>query len=104
MILFPNIASADSNGQHRARARLVALHGTPRPTSDVTALDIAAPDTADPDNADPDPTDPDDEDASPAAAREGRLVRRWVPASLRDARWEPGRPGALMLSLVAALA
>lgn len=28
----------------------------------------------------------------------------WVPASLRDARWDPGRPGALLLSLVAALA
>lgn len=34
----------------------------------------------------------------------GRLVQRWVPAPLRHARWEPGRPGALMLSLVAALA
>jgi competence protein ComEA len=39
-----------------------------------------------------------------AAARDGRLVRRWVPAQLQSARWEPGRPGALMLSLVAALA
>ncbi len=41
---------------------------------------------------------------SPATSRAGRLVRRWVPDPLRDARWEPGRPGALALSLVAALA
>lgn len=40
----------------------------------------------------------------PAPLRAGRLVRRWVPAPLREARWEPGRPGALMLSLVAAVA
>ncbi|MGH3817214.1 MAG: helix-hairpin-helix domain-containing protein [Pseudonocardiaceae bacterium] len=40
----------------------------------------------------------------PATSRGGRLIQRWVPGPLRDARWEPGRPGALMLSLVAALA
>ncbi len=40
----------------------------------------------------------------PSTSRGGRLVQRWVPAPLRDARWEPGRPGALLLSLVAALA
>ncbi len=39
-----------------------------------------------------------------ATSRGGRLIQRWVPAPLRDARWEPGRPGALILSLVAALA
>ncbi len=44
------------------------------------------------------------ETGSPAASGGGRLVRRWVPGPLRDARWEPGRPGALALSLVAALA
>jgi competence protein ComEA len=52
----------------------------------------------------PDQTYLDDETDSPAASRGGRLVRRWVPDALRDARWEPGRPGALALSLVAALA
>ncbi len=41
---------------------------------------------------------------SPATSRGGRLVRRWIPEQLREARWEPGRPGALALSLVAALA
>lgn len=46
----------------------------------------------------------DDETNSPAASGGGRLVRRWVPGPLQDARWEPGRPGALALSLVAALA
>ena len=45
-----------------------------------------------------------EETDSPAASGGGRLVRRWVPGPLRDARWEPGRPGALALSLVAALA
>lgn len=59
-------------------------------------------------------TDPADQDATHAAvgdavnllstSRGGRLVQRWVPAPLRDARWEPGRPAALLLSLVAALA
>ncbi len=36
--------------------------------------------------------------------RLGPLVHRWVPAPLTEARWDPGRPGALMLSLVTALA
>lgn len=40
----------------------------------------------------------------PTTSRAGRLVQRWVPGPLRKARWDPGRPGALLLSLVAALA
>lgn len=36
--------------------------------------------------------------------RVGRLVERWVPAGLRDARVDPGRPGALVLSAVALVA
>lgn len=36
--------------------------------------------------------------------RVGRLVRRFLPASVRDARWDPGRPGARALSAVAAVA
>ena len=56
----------------------------------------------------PHQTRPDDADdlptTSPTTSRGGRLVQRWVPGPLRDARWEPGRPGALILSLVAALA
>ncbi|MGB7796943.1 MAG: hypothetical protein WBL53_11910, partial [Pseudonocardiaceae bacterium] len=62
------------------RARLVGLRGAPSP-----------------------PAEPDD-DPLPSTSRGGRLVQRWVPAPLRDARWEPDRPGALLLSLVAALA
>ncbi|MGH4025132.1 MAG: helix-hairpin-helix domain-containing protein, partial [Pseudonocardiaceae bacterium] len=57
----------------------------------------------------PDPAElsgdrPDEPSGPVAPLRTGRLVRRWVPAPLREARWEPGRSGALMLSLVAALA
>ena len=52
----------------------------------------------------PDQTYRDDGIDSSAASGGGRLVRRWVPGPLRDARWEPERPGALALSLVAALA
>ncbi|MPZ66819.1 MAG: ComEA family DNA-binding protein [Pseudonocardiaceae bacterium] len=39
-----------------------------------------------------------------ARQRLGPLVHRWVPASLSEARWDPGRPGALLLSMVTALA
>lgn len=49
-------------------------------------------------------TRPDKGDNLPTTSRGGRLVQRWVPEPLRDARWEPGRPGALVLALVAALA
>jgi competence protein ComEA len=73
------------------RERLVGLCGAPGPPTD--------------------PADPDARHAAvvqavdlPGTSRGGRLVQRWVPASLRDARWEPGRPAALVLSLVAALA
>lgn len=31
-------------------------------------------------------------------------MHRWVPASLSEARWDPGRPGALLLAVVTALA
>jgi competence protein ComEA len=42
--------------------------------------------------------------SSGVRGRVGRLVRRWVPAGLRDARLDPGRPGALVLSIVALVA
>ncbi|MGH3938895.1 MAG: helix-hairpin-helix domain-containing protein [Pseudonocardiaceae bacterium] len=97
MALFRGIASTDSPPQHHVRARLVALRHAHDPT----------PDLIDPGAADPDSTGPDDDkDDVPATPPllQGRLVRWWIPRPLRDARWEPGRPGALMLSLVAALA
>lgn len=34
----------------------------------------------------------------------GRLAQRWVPESLRDSRVDPGRRGALLLTVVAAVA
>jgi len=34
----------------------------------------------------------------------GRLAQRWVPEPLRDSRLDPGRRGALLLTLVAAVA
>ena len=34
----------------------------------------------------------------------GRLAQRWVPESLRDSRIDPGKRGALLLTLVAAVA
>lgn len=53
-------------------------------------------------------TDPaDDNDAvrhRPRRIRLNRLVQTWVPEPLRDARVDPGRRGALVLLLVAALA
>ncbi|MGH3912664.1 MAG: ComEA family DNA-binding protein, partial [Pseudonocardiaceae bacterium] len=88
----------------RVRARLVALRHVPDPAPDITDPDLTGLDGTEPDTIDPDTTDPDDKDGSPAPQPEGRLVRWWIPGPLRDARWEPGRPGALMLSLVAALA
>jgi competence protein ComEA len=42
--------------------------------------------------------------SSGVRGRVGRLVRRWVPAGLRDARLDPGRPGALVRSIVALVA
>ncbi len=74
--------------------------GPPDPDDPVDghagAVDVAA--------DEPQPTFPRDRDDLPTSTRGGRLIQRWVPGPLRDARWEPGRPGALMLSLVAALA
>ncbi|MFN2497162.1 MAG: helix-hairpin-helix domain-containing protein [Pseudonocardiaceae bacterium] len=109
MVLFPSIESAASGDPTRVQARLVALRRAPDPGPDIAGPDPADPDPAGPDPAGPDPTgsDPtgsDMRDDPPSTRREGRLVRRWVPGPLRDARWDPGRPGALMLSLVAALA
>jgi competence protein ComEA len=84
--------------------RLVALRGAPGPVPEP-----GDPGTGSAADADLMPggsggTGLEDPDHRPATARGGRLIQRWVPTPLRDARWEPGRPGALMLSLVAALA
>lgn len=59
-------------------------------TGSVPGSDVAVPSTV--------------RDRGVVRQRLGPLVHRWVPASLSEARWDPGRPGALMLSLVTALA
>jgi competence protein ComEA len=107
--LFSNVRPTESDGRQRARARLVAMRGDPAPAPDRIEAgpvdqDPAVQDPAVQDLAASDPAAGLFKDTAPAPAREGRLVRRWVPGPLREARWEPGRPGALMLSLVAALA
>ncbi|MGH3751600.1 MAG: helix-hairpin-helix domain-containing protein [Pseudonocardiaceae bacterium] len=93
MALLPSFPSTGGGDPQRARARLVALSvpGGEEPPDAVLADG-------------PRQTRPDKAADLPATSRGGRLVRWWVPGSLRDARWEPGRPGALVLSLVAALA
>lgn len=128
MAVLPSFSLSAPGDREQARARLAAIgpapgtgsgSATPGPGSG-TATPGAAAAPAEPaepaasgasvDPADAGahiagPTPGEDQDARRrAAAGDGRLVRRWVPAQLQNARWEPGRPGALMLSLVAALA
>lgn len=86
MALLPSFPPPDTGAPERARSRLAALSSAVVPAADAA-------------------TQSEPEDADPlTATRGGRLVRWWLPTSLRDARWEPGRPGALILSLVAAMA
>ncbi len=93
MALFPSFPSTETGSEQHARARLVALR-YPRGLADEEP----------PEGVPADGPDQSRGDDAPTASGGGRLVRRWVPGPLRDARWEPGRPGALVLSLVAALA
>ncbi|MGH3771578.1 MAG: hypothetical protein ACRDRW_09315, partial [Pseudonocardiaceae bacterium] len=101
MALLPSFPSLDTGG---VRTRLVALGGSPRPPLDPGDPDAgpAAPTAAMPGG--PHQTWPADAHKLPTTSRTGRLVQRWVPGQLRNARWDPSRPGALVLSLVAALA
>ncbi|MGH4001278.1 MAG: helix-hairpin-helix domain-containing protein [Pseudonocardiaceae bacterium] len=95
MTLLPGFPPTDTGDVQHVRRRLMALHAA------------AAPDDNQPPEAEPGDrhhAQPEHETDSRTTSQGGRLVRRWVPDSLRDARWEPGRPGALALSLVAALA
>ena len=96
MASLPSFPSTDAGDPQDARTRLMALRAPAEPDDREPPETVAAdglPQTA-----------PSDRTGSPATSRGSRLVRRWVPDPLRDARWEPGRPGALALSLVAALA
>ena len=96
-------------GRHGARTRLIALTAPAEPVSSPADSDPAGfdPDGFDP--ADVDPAGSDRVDADRAGVlggegRAGRLVQRWLPAPAREARWDPGRPGARAVSAVAALA
>lgn len=80
-----------------ARERLRALHPARHgPAVEATAAD----DPIEPVAPEPEPPPR----AAPGARRVGRLVRRWIPETVQSARWDPGRPGALALTVVAALA
>jgi competence protein ComEA len=93
---LPGFPSTNTGDPQDARTRLMALR-VPAEADDKEPPETVAADGLP-------QTAPGDRIGSAATSRGGRLVRRWVPDSLRDARWEPGRPGALALSLVAALA
>jgi competence protein ComEA len=100
--LIPGFPSSNADDAELVQARLVALHRAA--PSDLNSVDPDAGDRVvmEGDIGMRNPTRLDGDDA--VRTRAGRLVQRWVPASLRDARWEPGQPGALVLSFVAALA
>ena len=104
-------------GRYHARTRLIALTAPPEPAEPVPPP--AASDPVDSDGDDLGRVDAGRVDAGRAGfgrvdadragvldaeGRAGRLVQRWLPAPARDARWDPGRPGARALSVVAALA
>lgn len=104
MAVIPRFPSIDADDAQLVRARLVALHDAPPPDAGSVDPDAADRAVVELGTSTPRQTSVDGDGEVRAASRAGRLVQRWVPAPLRDARWEPGRPGALVLSFVAALA
>lgn len=101
MSSFP---SATADDAELVQARLGAVRHAPSPGSN--SVDSSADDdtVVQTDTGTRRRTNLDGDDVARAPSPAGRLVQRWVPAPLREARWEPGRPGALVLTLVAALA
>lgn len=99
------VGSTDSGKP--ARPREPTDPGDAGADATADADDDAAPDDA---AAPDDDAAPDDGDLAgaprhrPRRIRLNRLVQTWVPEPLRDARIDPGRRGALVLLLVAALA
>jgi competence protein ComEA len=94
---IPGFPSSDADDAEFVQARLVTLRRAPvDPDADDKMVEG--------DTGTRYRTSLDSDNAARVPSRVGRLVQRWVPASLRDARWEPGRPGAFVLSFVAALA
>ncbi len=102
MALLPSFPSISTDDSQRGRARLVALRDA-GPAPDPTDSHTGSASVAEPLPGSP-TIGPDAAPTVRATSRGGRLAQRWVPAPLRDARWEPGRSGALALSFVAALA
>jgi len=100
---IPGFPSSNADDTELIQARLVALR---RASSDMNSGDPDAGNrmVVEGDAGTRYRTILDGDNTVSGPSRVGRLVQRWVPASLRDARWEPGRPGALVLSFVAALA
>lgn len=82
----------------RPRDRLNALGQPSMPQPDPVVVAESSGDVPSARLGDPEPP------AVLPLRRPGRLARRWVPDSLRHARWEPGRTGALALCAVAAVA
>jgi competence protein ComEA len=101
---MPSFPSATADDAELVQARLGAVRRAPSPGSN--SVDSSADDdtVVQTDTGTRRRTNLDGDDAARAPSSAGRLVQRWVPAPLREARWEPGRPGALVLTLVAALA
>jgi competence protein ComEA len=102
MPLFAGCAATGSAEARYVRERLSALRDDPTAHPDREVDGERLPVTwAGSEGTSPSPGEPGEPFSGSRAAR---LVRRWVPASLLEARWEPGRPGALLLSVVTALA
>jgi competence protein ComEA len=102
--MIPSFPSIDAGDSQLVRARLIALGAAPAPGPDPDEPDTGDRAVAKSVVGPPHESTPDDDGAQRAASPAGRLVQRWMPAPLRAARWDPGRPGALVLSFVAALA
>jgi hypothetical protein len=101
---MPSFPSATADDAELVQARLGAVRHAPSPGSN--SVDSSADDdtVVQTDTGTRRRTNLDGDDVARAPSPADRLVQRWVPAPLREARWEPGRPGALVLTLVAALA
>lgn len=104
MALLPSFLSSSADDAELVQARMGAVQRASCPGSNFVASDADDGAVVRTDTGMRYRTNLDGDHAARFPSRAGRLVQRWVPAPLREARWEPGRPGALVLSLVAALA
>ena len=104
MALLPSFLSSSADDAELVQARMGAVQRASCPGSNFVASDADDGAVVRTDTGMRYRTNLDGDHAARSPSRAGRLVQRWVPAPLREARWEPGRPGALVLSLVAALA